>query len=133
MRNAKEAGFSLIEVLVASVVITIIFTSILSLFTTLRQVNARAHNLTLATQLVQREMETFRNTPYTNIAVGTVDFSNLLTPYKTMANPKTGTVTITQSSMTGVKQVDIKVQYTEHKSLKTVQTTTLIYENGINK
>lgn len=112
---------------------TIFFTSIGSLFNTLHTLSGRANNLIIATQVAQQQLETYRNTPYNNIALGTVDYSSLLDQYKTMGSPKSVTVTTTQKDPNGLKQVDVTVQYHDHKLAKTIAVSTLIALNGINR
>jgi prepilin-type N-terminal cleavage/methylation domain-containing protein len=129
----EEHGFSLIEVLLATAVMAIVFIALAGLFNTLHQVNARANTLTITTQLAQQQLEKYRNTPYTSIAVGTTDISSILTPYKNIGGPKSATTTVVQTDPNGLKSVDIKINYTDHGSPKVVEVTTLMALNGVNK
>ena len=133
MQQQNESGFTLLEVMLASSIMAIIFIAIAGVFNTLHQVNARANNLTITTQLAQQQLEKYRNTPYTSIATGTTDISSILDAYPNIGSPKTVTVTVVQTDPNGLKSVDIKITYTDHKYPKVVEVTTLIALNGVNK
>ena len=133
MKARKETGFTLVEVAISIAVMATVFLAIAGLFNTLHQVNARANTLTVTTQLAQQLLETYRNTAYTAIPLGTTDVSSILTPYANIGSPKSATVTVTQADPTGLKSVDIIINYTDHKNPKVVEVTTLIAINGVNK
>ena len=64
---AKPRGFTLIEVLVALVILAISILGIASLMSTTTKYNASGGRLTEATTLIQDKLEEFRITPYTMI------------------------------------------------------------------
>lgn len=133
MNHTDESGFTLIEVMLASAIMAIVFIAIAGVFNTLHQVNARANTLTITTQLAQQQLEKYRNTPYTSIPVGTTDISSILTPFSNIGSPRSATITVVQTDPNGLKSVDIKINYTDHKYPKVVEVTTLMALNGQNK
>jgi len=64
---AKPRGFTLIEVLVALVILAISILGIASLMSTTTKYNASGGRLTEATTLIQDRLEILRITPYTMI------------------------------------------------------------------
>jgi prepilin-type N-terminal cleavage/methylation domain-containing protein len=133
MKFHTQKGFTLLEVLVATAVMATTFIAIAGVFNTLHQINARANTLTTVTQLAQKQLEKIRNTPYTNITVGTTDISSIMTPYANIGSPKTASITTMQVDPNGLKSVDITINYTDHKYPKIVKLTTLVALNGVNK
>lgn len=129
----NEKGFTLLEVLITIAVMAIVFIALAGAFNTIHQINARANTLTVATQLAQQQHEKVRNTAYNSIAIGTSDFSSVLTPYKNLGSPKSATMVVTQVNANGLKKIDITILYTDQKNPKTVKVTTLVALNGINK
>ncbi len=68
MRRAKESsGFSLIEVLIALVVLSIALLGMASLMSSATKYNASGGRLTEATTLAQDKLETLRITPWIQI------------------------------------------------------------------
>lgn len=133
MKKSPEAGFTLVEVAVSTLVMTVVFLAIAGVFNTLTQVNARANTLTIVTQLTQQQLEKYRNTAYTSIPIGTTDVSGILTPYRNIGSPKSAVVTVTQVNANGLKSVDITVNYHDANRPKSVKVTTFVAQNGINK
>ncbi len=133
MKFHAQKGFTLIEVVIATAVMATVFIAIAGVFNTIHQVNARANTLTVTTQLAQQQLEKIRNTPYTNITIGTTDISSILTPYSNIGSPKSASITTTLVDPNGLKSVDITINYTDHKYAKVVQVTTLVALNGVNK
>lgn len=132
--NDNQAGFTLIETLVALVVIAMSVAAVLTAFIAVESLNRRARNLTIATQAANQQLETYRNTAYAGIPTGAnQDLSSLLTPYPSLGTPRSALATITEIDPAGLKQVDIAISYTESGKTKNVQVSTLIARRGINR
>ncbi len=72
MRRAKQScGFSLIEVLIALVILSIALLGMASLMSSATKYNASGNRLTEATTLAQDKLETLRITPWTQIVSST--------------------------------------------------------------
>lgn len=134
MKQSREAGFTIIELVVTMAFMGIVIVSISQLYLTLRQVNRSADNYTTATQVAQQLMEKYRNTPYANITTGTTDVtSSVLSPYPSLSSPRSATTTVTEVDAAGLKQVDIAVSYKDRSGTRNVQLSTLISNKGINR
>ena len=123
----------MLELIIASAVMSITFIALYGYFMSIRQVNTTASNMVIATQVAQQQMELYRNTPYNTLTVGTTDLASILTPYPSLRTPRTATSTITEVQPSGYKQVDVTVTYKERGGTKTVKLTTLIAAQGINR
>ena len=130
----REAGFTMIEIMIASITIALTVAAVASAFNTVEVLNRRARNLTIATQLVQQQMEVYRNTPFAGLPVaGTTDVSSILSPYPSLGSPRSATATVTDVDPGDLKQIDITLSYTESGHTKTVEATTQIAVRGLNK
>ena len=91
-----------------------------------------ASNLTIATKVVEQEMEVYRNTPFSALVLGSNDFSANLSPYPALGLPRTAIVAVSQVNAAGLDQIDITVTYTDHGRVRTVAMSTQIAYKGIN-
>ncbi len=132
-RWAPQAGFSLLELIVAAAVMGVIVSVIITAIFGIQNLNHKTKNLTIATQVVQQQEEVYRNTPYNSIPVGTVDLISQLSPYPSLHTPRSATATITEIQAGSLKKVVINVAYTEAGSTKNIAVATLIASRGINK
>ncbi len=133
MRRNGESGFTLIELVMTAVLMSITFLAIYSLFDTLRIVNRRADNLTVATEVAQQQLELYRNKPYSTLAVGTTDIASSLAPYPSLGPDRKGNVTVASVDGRGLKRVDINLDYSDRGIVKKVRLTTLVAQNGLNR
>lgn len=131
----NEAGFTLIELVVASVAFSMMAVAILTAFTSIEVLNRRARNITIATQAAQQQMETYRGTPFVNLPVaGTHNVtSTLLGPYDSLGDPREATVVVTDTQPGALKRIDINIYYTESGKRKDIQLSTLMTIRGLNK
>jgi type II secretory pathway pseudopilin PulG len=131
-----ERGFTIMELVVAMAFIGIVIVSLVELFTALRQINRTANNYTIATQVAQQLVETYRNTPYGNISDGTTDVTaSALGPYPSLLTPRSATVVIADVTGTNsqVRQVDVSISYKDRTGTKNVQMSTQIGQKGLNR
>lgn len=133
MTHNSEDGFTLIELVVTSVVLSTMFLAILGLFGTLRDINARANNLTVATEAAQQQLETFRNLPYGSIAVGTQNTTSQLANYPSLGASRSSSSVVTLVDNRGLKQLDVSLTYFDRGIQKQLQVSTLIALSGINR
>lgn len=141
MVRQSEHGFTLIELVVAAAFLGIVVVALSDLFIGLRQINRTANNYTIAVEVAQQLMETYRNTPYGNISTGTTDVtSTALTAYPSLLAPRSATETVSYITSTGassasdvgLKRVDVAVSYTDRTGTKNVQFETWIANKGLN-
>ncbi|HEY2003792.1 MAG TPA: hypothetical protein VGH44_01600 [Candidatus Saccharimonadia bacterium] len=133
MTRNSQAGFTIMELIVAMAFVGVVIVSMTDLFTGLRQINRAANNYTIATQVAQQIMEQYRNTPFSSLTLGTVDYSSYLTPYPSLLGPRSATATISQPGASGVDQVDVTVSYKDRTGTKTVSFSTQIANKGLNR
>lgn len=133
MTHNSEGGFTLIELVVTSVVLSTMFLAILGLFGTLRDINARANNLTIASEAAQQQLETFRNLPFSSIPSGTQNTTSQLASYPMLGATRSSSSTVTLVDNRGLKQLDISLTYYDRGIQKQLQVSTLIALSGINR
>ena len=128
-----ERGFSLLELLITAAVMSVIILSIYGFFQSVRDINRYANNLVLANQVAQKQIESYRNTPYNTIPTGTQNLTSILTPYPSLRTPRSATAVITELQPNGLKQIDLTITYSDKGGTKTVVVSTLVAARGINK
>jgi len=109
------------------------FLAILGLFGTLRDINARANNLTIATEAAQQQLESFRNLPYGSVAIGTQNTTSQLAAYPMLGSSRSSSSIVTLVDNRGLKQLDISLTYYDRGIQKNLQVSTLIALSGINR
>lgn len=127
----SESGFTLIELVITTVVLALVVAAMASLFISVEDTNRQARNYALAVQYEHQLMENIRNSPYGGLVVGSTDFSATLPP--DLRTPRTGTSTITEVDAAGLKRLDIAISYTEHQHVRKVETSTYIARRGIDR
>lgn len=131
--HQHRKGFTLIEQLVAAVVMLVVFVSVTQAFVGIGIVNNRANAQTEAVELMQQKLEQLRNTPYNNLAVGSTDFSTEMNDFPSMQSPRSAVIEITEVNPGILKRIDITVSYSKSGATRTVATSTLIGLRGINR
>jgi len=126
-----QSGFTIPELMVAIVFMGFAFIAIASLYLDIQRVQEQTGYIQIASHAAQTEIESLRNSNYNSLDDGqNIDFSSTLPT--TLPGPRTGTVAVT-SPMTGLKRVDVTVQYTDHGSTHQVELTSLIGVIGISQ
>jgi type II secretory pathway pseudopilin PulG len=82
-KRGKRAGFSLVEILIVTVMLAMVVMSLISVFTYGFGLLARTKQVTLATEVAQIEVEQFRNMAFEAITTGstTTVFTQLDYPF----------------------------------------------------
>lgn len=133
MTRRGEGGFTLIELILTCVVLTTTILAIFGLLSTLRIINARADNLTVAVEAAQLQLENYRNLPYSAIAVGTQNTTSQLASFTKLGSTRSSSVTVSLSDARGLKRVDVVVNYADRGATKKVNLSTLVALNGIDR
>ncbi len=105
----SRGGFTLIEVLVAMVILAIVLATLPMLLVTAVNANAFARRTTVATTLAQDKLEVIRNTPYATLASGS---DQVTEPGTSRTYTRTWTVTAGPTSTT--TKVAVVVSWTGH-------------------
>lgn len=104
----RERGFSLIELLMSILVLTIVITTTLAIFTERTRRLRQASDMILAYQVLANESELERRIAFVGVAPATA-FSSDLTLIKPLL-PYTTTIDVT-SPRTGVKEVTMTISW----------------------
>lgn len=129
-----EAGFSLLEILLAVVIIGFIVLTIANIPSSLQLIGKSRYS-SLARDIVSQEIETVRAQGYASLANGTASF----TDNRLFSLPNgAGQVVVADCPLTicksgeQTKQVSVSVTWLENKSgTKNVSVTTLISDGGL--
>jgi type II secretory pathway pseudopilin PulG len=131
-RLKDQRGFTIVELVITASYTAAASAAIIGIFITVNTLNRQARNLAEATAVAQQKVETYRDAGYTAVPVGTPaeTFTNQL-PIN-LGSPKSAIANVTQLQ-NGLKQVDIRISYTDGRRTKNVYTSTLISQRGINR
>lgn len=131
MVHRKQSGFTLVELAITIVVLGVVLTSVITLFTNIQEAQTHTRYLESATYAAQAEIETLRNVNYNNLTPGqTINFTDSLP--KTLPSGSTGSVTVSEP-VQGLRRVDVAVTYTYKGKSRTVQLSSLIGVLGITQ
>lgn len=145
-RSRPDAGFTIMEVAMASFVMALgIATSIIAMQSGFKQVEV-ARGTTLASQIIQSEMERLRMMPWNNTSTAavdsicelpaseTVDLSTMYSSSSALASRFTVTRTVSSDSTRpdDVRNIDISVVWTTYDGIRHTRSFRSIYvKNGL--
>ncbi|MBA2279102.1 type II secretion system protein [Candidatus Saccharibacteria bacterium] len=131
MKKRSQAGFTIVELLVAIVVIGMIIVGITNLYITIETTQRKTYHLELATRAGERQIESLRNQQYSSLTPGVdIDFTSELPA--DLHSPKTGTIEVSEPSA-GLRRVDLAITYKDGADQRTVQLSSLIGVIGIGQ
>ena len=126
---SRQAGFTLVELLISIAVIGIVGVGIAALFYTVQYTQRRALYHDTATRAVQREIEVLRNSSYNSLPNGQdIIFTNDLPDI--LPGNKSGRVRVSEPTP-GIKRVDVVVIYYDKGQKQEVNMSSLIGVIGI--
>lgn len=128
----KQAGFTLIELVVVTAVAGILIIAIVNTFITIANIQRQSRHVAIATEAAESKLESLRNDTYNTIPVSppAIDFTDELPDE--LADPKSATITVTEPR-TDVKRLDATVTYWDGKKDKTIKLSTLVSKLGISQ
>lgn len=136
--NRREDGFSVIELLVTLIVISVVFVAFTTAFAGIENISKKGTDIALANQHAFTKLQEYENLNYTNLPAttptGTLqqveDFSASLPA--ALETPRVGKVYInTQSS--SLKQVVVRVTFGSGPSERFLEFVTFIQKNGVGR
>lgn len=126
-----QVGFTLVELMIAIIVLAIAVTGIGSLYYRMQIAEVQSQHLDLATRAASTEIEVLRNNSYNSLTPGTnIDFTSSLPA--ALPHDKTGTVAVSQPT-DGLRRVDVTVSYTDFGKPETVELSSDIGVIGIGQ
>lgn len=119
----SEQGFTLIEVVIAMFIITVLVATTGGIIRLTVRANTESVNTSAVTTVAQNKMEEMRNTTFSSIASHT--FTDSLPG--TIPHPRSAEVIVTEVR-TGVKRIEVVIGYDG----TTKRFVTFVSENGAN-
>lgn len=106
MKQTSQAGFSIVELVVAITLFAIAIPAIAGLISVLTQMNDRTSDTIAINSIAENKVESLRSKGFNGVPVGTTVFTNELPSY--LPTPKTASYTVSQVS-SSVKAVDLTI------------------------
>lgn len=127
----NEGGFTIVELVVTTVVTGLIVVAVASLFITIERTQHSTQLLETATRAGEQQIESLRNNNYGSLTPGsTITFTNNLPP--NLPTPRSGTAIVSEP-VSGVRRVDITITYRDGSKQKNVKLSSLIGQLGIGQ
>jgi prepilin-type N-terminal cleavage/methylation domain-containing protein len=126
----KQAGFTIVELLVSVVVTTILVAGINSIYLTHLAQSQRVRNLALVNSFAENKIESLRSAGFLAISDGTTDISAQLP--SDLWSPKSATLEIS-SATSGLKNVVLAITYNDGGQPKTLNYQTYVGELGVGQ
>jgi type II secretory pathway pseudopilin PulG len=129
-KDTKEAGFTLIEALITIVLLTVVFSALLSCFVQGFDILMRMKQMTIATQGIQKELEFIRNMHYSDILSMDNSFTN--DGFSYLEN-SSGIINLEDSVGDEIKKLTVSVTWTYRGRQMRKEVVTYVTKKGINK
>lgn len=130
--KSKEAGISIVELIIATTLIAICVPAIASMIAALTRLNDRAYDTTVVNALAENKIESLRSKGFAGVTNGTVDFTSELPA--TIAGPRSASYTISDSvTGTSLKIIDITISYSDFGHTRQFAYKTFLGELGVGQ
>lgn len=128
-----NSGFTLIEIVVGTVVLSMLIVSLSALYYAVDVTQQRSQNLAAVTRESELQLESLRNRHYNSLEDGdTIDFTNEL-PDR-IPEPRSAVVEITEpEGEPDLRRLDAIVTYEEQGVAQKVELSTLIGSIGLSQ
>lgn len=126
--NKKNAGFTIVELIVAISVFAILVPAVAAFLNLLGTINDRARDIAVINALVENKVETLRSLSFVGVNTGTTDFTDDLPD--AIAPPRSATYEVSAVSST-LKEINISVSYNDHGETRTLTYKTYLGELGV--
>jgi prepilin-type N-terminal cleavage/methylation domain-containing protein len=126
----SNAGFTMVEILVAVVAIGIMIISLANLAIYIGGIQRQTERLTLAKRTAEAKIESLRNNHYNTLTNSPppIDFTNELPA--DLPSPHSATVTVSEPQ-SGLKRLDVSISYKDGNNNRQVKFSALIGNIGI--
>lgn len=131
MTHKNENGFTLVELIVTIVIISLMAIGVTSLYIAIEKTQRRTRLLETATRAGEKKIEELRNNHYNTLENDTViDFTGELP--SSLPEPRSGSVSVSEPTP-GIKRVDVTVSYRDGNANRDVELSSLIGVLGIGQ
>lgn len=136
--NRKQAGFSIVELLITLVIIGTAFGAFMVTYTTIQSINKKALDIAAANEIAFAKVQDYENRLFSAIPdtspAGTLvmveDFSASLP--SSLQSPRTGQVFINTASGT-LKQIVVSITFGSGTSQRQIEYSDFIQANGLGR
>lgn len=129
--RTSQAGFTLVELLITIIVLSIVITSLGGLYYLMQISEVRSQHYDIAVRAARTEIEDLRNNGYGSLTPGsTINFTASLP--STLPLDKSGTVAVSQP-LADLRRVDVTITYTDYGKLQTVELSSDIGVIGLGQ
>lgn len=129
-RDNKQAGYTIVELLVAIILSAIVIGTINLVLVNQVHLSARNRDLVLANAFVEGKVESLRSAGFNSVVNGSTDISAELPSQLTP--PHSGTLVVS-SLNNSTKKIDISVTYNDQGATRTYSYTTYLGELGVGQ
>ena len=128
--QSKKGGFTLIEVMITILLLTVVMSAVLSCFVQGFDILMRMKQMTVATQGIQKELELIRTMHYSDILSMDNSFTNDSFSY---LDNSSGIINLEDSVGAEIKKLTVSVIWTYRGRQMQKEVVTYVTKKGINK
>lgn len=129
-KKQKKDGFSLIEVMITILLLTVVLSALLSCFVQGFDILIRMKQMTVATQGIQKELELIRNMRYGDILSMDNSFTN--DSFSLLENSN-GIVSLEDSVGAEIKKLTVSVTWNYRGKQMRKEVVTYVTKKGVSK
>lgn len=129
-KQSKKGGFTLIEVMITILLLTVVMSAILSCFVQGFDILMRMKQMTVASQGIQKELELIRTMHYSDILSMDNSFTN--DGFSYLEN-SSGIINLEDSVGAEIKKLTVSVTWTYRGRQMRKEVVTYVTKKGINK
>ena len=130
MKKTNQAGFTLVEILVAMAVAVVVITSLNQVVTSFVHVSQRGRYLNLANSYIEGKVESLRNSGFNSLNTGITNLTGELPSQ--LPNGRSASMTVTNPTP-GIKQIDLTISFYDQGKTNSYAYTTYIGELGVGQ
>jgi len=129
-KNQKDAGFTIVELLISILVAVILIASVNSIYTSHLVQSHQMRSMMVVTSFVENKVEVLRSIGFLGLNDGTTDITSELP--SDLMSPKSGSMVVS-SQTSGLKKVVINVSYFDGGKTHNYSYQTFIGELGVGQ
>lgn len=128
----SEEGFTLLEVIIAIVISSIMLVGLASMIVNIRLINARARDIAVVNAIAVAKVEELRSNSYVSLEDGTYEFTDEL-PATITKNRSAEYIVNTVPGNPALKEVLVTISYNDFNDPVTYKYKTYIGELGVGQ